>query len=1120
MEDAQNRPVGKKEYPVIAPKSRRQRTMRKLQKLRFRRSLNQNRSWGSSGHDATTLYDMKLAKLRGNNRALAKALASQKIETQHWYNKVISLKAELQDAQELLRSGSTDNDAAIEKEVEQRLREYSEPFNAAISESMQNVLVVVESLTKLKGLAGGALKNRRSRSSSTSRKSSSAFSLPRASGSRLPLAPTGSNSSPRQSVVRPMVGGLVLQPARVAIPKLDLTWRRRLQERLEARQDLDLSIIGEQSVHQEEEEISSQNDVQAQNDFDLDMSNRTEETESSELGNRSCDDSIVSQNSSVDEIQPAGEPEHSQRRRRSAVNNTPESPRGTSRRGGRGRGRPRRGDSSNTPNNSPATSKAESSVTSGTEVQGDDVPVHPPEATPDNLNQQEEDPLEGPSWWYTDLGALHGSRGGGRGRSRGRGRQRSSAKHSPGINLALESSSESECDELPSRKSKVSEKGPAGLQSPQVDKEPTCASLEVNKSPPLSLDHSYLASPASMLARLENLEAKSGRRSKARSRGMSLRGSTENAGRSSEVGTEGQRRLTRRRTEIKRNSLEADPVKNEDDSFNLKLEETVLDDGDDYKVESQLSDSILMPPPSLPLPVVEKDFLITDNDLTCIGDISMDMTEPLSKIIGQAAVDLHKGEDTKIERRFFKTQSPDLVGSPKVGEAPEKTPFDLSLMDATVVNIPPYSSQRSLEKENLPPHFDGENSKEEKKESVNLRRVSVVLEDVMKCPDLPDKYTPDLKLNLSAQKVKSAGNSSGKSKDTLPKASKAESPLLKKPKKRKTLRFSVAHEEEEEDEDEHFSPKKGRRSQKGRRKNSSVGMTRGRRSTLSRRTSNVDNVPAAPARKQRRRKKEPEDDSTPQTTPDISMISDLEEESSAVPCKTSSEEEGMTKITLPVQNDISNNKNMNLNDCYVMVHRTPEKIVQQSAVRSEDTLVLELDCTADLNSPTLMSPAKSPTLTSPVKLGKMDNLSKQMELVMKKAQQMKMDQEGIQDTAVLEEIMDPCEAPEETTSEASGEAKSDEQGSPVTSKSEAAAVSHSDVKKDEDEDCEGADEKEVVEIKQEVEEPRRRRGAALKITSFKELSLNSKMRRLSNTVVINDGKPKAKGRQSSRSSTS
>ncbi|XP_042881117.1 uncharacterized protein LOC122258905 [Penaeus japonicus] len=122
MEDAQNRPVGKKEYPVIAPKSRRQRTMRKLQKLRFRRSLNQNRSWGSSGHDATTLYDMKLAKLRGNNRALAKALASQKIETQHWYNKVISLKAELQDAQELLRSGSTDNDAAIEKEVEQRLR--------------------------------------------------------------------------------------------------------------------------------------------------------------------------------------------------------------------------------------------------------------------------------------------------------------------------------------------------------------------------------------------------------------------------------------------------------------------------------------------------------------------------------------------------------------------------------------------------------------------------------------------------------------------------------------------------------------------------------------------------------------------------------------------------------------------------------------------------------------------------------------------------------------------------------------------------------------------------------------------------------------------------------------
>lgn len=38
-----------------------------------------------SGHDVSSMYDMKLAKLRSNNRALAKALASQKIETQHWF---------------------------------------------------------------------------------------------------------------------------------------------------------------------------------------------------------------------------------------------------------------------------------------------------------------------------------------------------------------------------------------------------------------------------------------------------------------------------------------------------------------------------------------------------------------------------------------------------------------------------------------------------------------------------------------------------------------------------------------------------------------------------------------------------------------------------------------------------------------------------------------------------------------------------------------------------------------------------------------------------------------------------------------------------------------------------
>ncbi|XP_069981430.1 uncharacterized protein [Penaeus vannamei] len=1111
MGDTQNQPTGKKEFAVIAPKSRRQKTTRKLQKIRFKRSLNPNRSWGSLGHDVSSMYDMKLAKLRSNNRALAKALASQKIETQHWYNKVISLKAELQDAQELLRSGNTDNEAAIEREVELRLREYSEPFNAAISESMQNVLVVVESLTKLKGLAGGALKNRRSRSSSTSRKSSSAFSLPRTSGSRLPLAPTGSNSSPRQSVVLPMVGGLVLQPARVAIPKLDLTWRRRLQERLEARQDLDLSIIGEQSINQEEEEISSQNDTQAQNNFDLNLSSRVEESENSELENRSYDDSIASQNLSVDEVQTPEESEGSQRRRRPAVNNTPESPRGSGRRGGRGRGRGRSGNASNARRNSPATTKEKTDTTSSTEVQGDDVSDCQLEVTSHSPSQQEEDPLEGPSWWYTDLENARGSRGRGHGRRRGRGRQRNSAKQSPCINLALESSSESECDDLSSRKPKVLEKSPAGPQSPQANKKPNCASLEVNKSPRLSLDHSYLASPASMLARLENLEAKAGRRSKARSRGMSLRGSSEEGGRPSEVGTEGGRRLTRQRTEIKRNSVEADSIKNEEDSFNLKLEETLLEVGD-IKMGSQESDSVLMPPPRMPLPVVDKDFLITDNDLTCIGDISMDMTEPLSKIIGQAAVDIHK-EDTKIERRFFKTQTPDLTGSPKT-EATEKTPFDLSLMDATVVNIPPYSSQRSLEKENLPPHFDGENSRVEKTESVNLRRVSVVLEDVMKCPDLPDKYTPELKLSLSAQTVKSGGNSSGKSKDTLPKASKAESPLLKKPKKRKTLRFSVAHEDDDEDEDENFSPKKGRRSQRGRRKSSSVGMTRARRSTLSRRTSSVDSGAAGPARKQRRRKKDSEDANTPQNTPETSMISDLEEDSNTVPSKTSSEEEGMTKITLPVQNDISNNKNINLNDCYVMVHRTPEIIVQQSAVRSEDSLVLELDCTADLNSPAVMSPAKSPTLTPPVKIGKMDNLSKQMELVMKKAQQMKMDQ----DTAGLEEILDPCEGPKETMSEASGGTENDEQKSPVGSPRD---VKQDDVEKKHTLNCEDPDEKELVDLKQDVEEPRRKRGAAMKITSFKELSLNSKMRRLtSNTVVINDAKPKAKGRQSSRSSTS
>lgn len=80
-----------------------------------------------------------------------------------------------------------------------------------------------------------------------------------------------------------------------------------------------MSIIGEQSINQEEEEISSQNDTQAQNNFDLNLSSRVEESENSELENRSYDDSIASQNLSVDEVQTPEESEGSQRRRRPAV---------------------------------------------------------------------------------------------------------------------------------------------------------------------------------------------------------------------------------------------------------------------------------------------------------------------------------------------------------------------------------------------------------------------------------------------------------------------------------------------------------------------------------------------------------------------------------------------------------------------------------------------------------------------------------------------------------------------------------------------------------------------------------------------------------------------------------
>lgn len=90
----------------------------------------------------------------------------------------------------------------------------------------------------------------------------------------------------------------------------------------------------------------------------------------------------------------------------------------------------------------------------------------------------------------------------------------------------------------------------------------------------------------------------------------------------------------------------------------------------------------------------------------------------------------------------------------------------------------------------------------------------------------------------------------------------------------------------------------------------------------------------------------------------------------------------------------------------------------------------------------------------------------------------------LSDTAGLEEILDPCEKPIETTSEASGEDKNDEQRSPRDAKQDGVEEKHTL-------DSEELDKEEMIDLKQDVEEPRRKRGAALKITSFKELSLNS-----------------------------
>ena len=292
-----------------------------------------------------------------------------------------------------------------------------------------------------------------------------------------------------------------------------------------------------------------------------------------------------------------------------------------------------------------------------------------------------EDPLEGSSWMYSNgVSQVKGrgrgrGRGKGRGRGSGRGRGNSQGRGGGGGRRSKKSieleETETATKELngdlgeeinPSNENVVtSSNGTTDRVGSKGRKNEKDDSLSSDELPKLQLspsgssieDETFRESPATQLSKLVELEEKRGRRSKRSKVRSSQRNST---------------------------------IKEKNNEF----------------LDSQSSEQFLSP---LPPPAAKRDFLITDNDITCIMSTSMDMTTSLNPEIDYASV------SSPLPNLLEKTK---LINSP--------APHEVSELESSRLSILPFASKpKPDEKENVPPQTE-----------VKLRRVSIVLEDVLK----------------------------------------------------------------------------------------------------------------------------------------------------------------------------------------------------------------------------------------------------------------------------------------------------------------------------------------------------------------------------------------------------
>lgn len=697
----------------------------------------------------------KLEMLRRNNSCLARALADQKIETNNWYTEAITLRGQLFELREKqIKEPAIMNIENVFGETEKQVKEYYDSIEVDFNSALDRLVKVVEKLAKVKQLVLGS----RTTLQNCTQEIPSIF--PRSSGSRVTLSSGGVNNAPRQRAVPPMVGGHVLQPVMVPLNKLKIDWNGGRRNHILVGEDNErnMSIIGEQAspenidVSEEQQSLDVEDD-QLEHDVTVVPDDDSPEPPSQDqpgLETRLSEDRPRRYNLREKTLSPLEQ-------------QTPSPLEGKV--SNRGQKSPRRG-------RRPRREQGFLSRRSRS----------PAADSPEQMREGQEfhtlvldDPLEGPSW-LLDVGKS-------RFYSR---RVRKSRKQKRGKSssvIALDSSDD-ESDGV-----EVSPSLNGGLQGSRSRKRVSALATAPTDSPPLSLDHSCLESPYSKQARLESLEGAGGQRSKRH----------------------------RKRKSVRSGNLEIEDLEQDDQIDQGAVPNTrspVPAVGTLTEVDS-VTDNNKGPssntPPSLSS---ESSLALQENvDITCNNVTNMDLTLPISDfVIQENPPVIQENPQTCIERnvdclqdelkvtlskrKFFKTKGMEL--SEEIPVPSEKTPYDLS-MNETLVDLPPFSSTRTTEKENLPPVSPPVSAKR-----LSLCDVSVVLKDVMKQPEY--SKTPR---ELTSSPWKESQSAKCISSNT---------PRQLRSVRRKTLQYTTNCEDNEEIE----TPKRPRRTRRDNKFTSSL----------------------------------------------------------------------------------------------------------------------------------------------------------------------------------------------------------------------------------------------------------------------------------------------------------